>query len=157
MLCHFVQKNAKWVEVQRTLEYYAGPSIDITSPEPIAVTTMPTASASEDGNIYQLESIEEIITHHRSERHKNEGRITTGIYVGTLTIRVFNVATKASFLGGSFSTNVLMRPTIDYPNLFSNDLTISDSLIVKGGSDSSNLEEKDKTTYLFNDVYVEIR
>ena len=49
---------------------------------------------SEDGNIYQLESIEEIITHHRSERHKNEGRITTGIYVGTLTIRVFNVATK---------------------------------------------------------------
>ena len=50
-----------------------------------------------------------------------------------------------------------MRPVIDYPNLFSNDLTISDSLIVKGGSDSSNLEEKDKTTYLFNDVYVEIR
>ena len=49
---------------------------------------------SEDGNIYQFESIEEIITHHRSERHKNEGRITTGIYVGTLTIRVFNVATK---------------------------------------------------------------
>lgn len=52
---------------------------------------------SEDGNIYQLESIEEIITHHRSERHKNEGRITTGIYVGTLTIRVFNVATKEVF------------------------------------------------------------
>ena len=52
---------------------------------------------SDDGNIYQLESIEEIITHHRSERHKNEGRITTGIYVGTLTIRVFNVATKEVF------------------------------------------------------------
>lgn len=52
---------------------------------------------SDDGNIYQLEAIEEIITHHRSERHKNEGRITTGIYVGTLTIRVFNVTTKEVF------------------------------------------------------------
>ena len=52
---------------------------------------------SDDGNIYQLEAIEEIITHHRSERHKNEGRITTGIYVGTLPISVFNVATKEIF------------------------------------------------------------
>lgn len=67
------------------------------------------------------------------------------------------LVSKASILGGSFSTNILMRPAIDYPNLYSEGLTIADSLIVKGGSDSSNLEEKDKTTYLFNDVYVEIR
>ena len=52
---------------------------------------------SDDGNIYQLKSIDEIIAHHRSERHKNEGRITTGIYVGTLSISVFNVATKEIF------------------------------------------------------------
>ena len=52
---------------------------------------------SDDGNIYQLKTIDEIIAHHRSERHKNEGRITTGIYVGTLTINVFNVATKEIF------------------------------------------------------------
>ena len=52
---------------------------------------------SDDGNIYQLKSIDEIIAHHRSERHKNEGRITTGIYVGTLPISVFNVATKEIF------------------------------------------------------------
>lgn len=52
---------------------------------------------SDDGNIYQLKCIDEIIAHHRSERHKNEGRITTGIYVGTLPISVFNVATKEIF------------------------------------------------------------
>ena len=52
---------------------------------------------SDDGNVYQLKAIDELIAHHRSERHKNEGRITTGIYVGTLPISVFNVATKEIF------------------------------------------------------------
>ena len=52
---------------------------------------------SDDGSTYQLEAINEIITHHRSERHKNEGRITTGIYVGTLTINVFNNVTHEAF------------------------------------------------------------
>ena len=49
---------------------------------------------SNDENAYQLEIINEIITHHRSERHKSEGRITTGIYVGTLTLCIYNIATK---------------------------------------------------------------
>lgn len=52
---------------------------------------------SNDGNTYQLEAINEIITHHRSERHRNEGRITTGIYVGTLTLSVFNIVTQEIF------------------------------------------------------------
>ena len=52
---------------------------------------------SDDDNIYQLEAVKEIITHHRSERHRNEGRITTGIYVGTLTLTVFNIETKDVF------------------------------------------------------------
>lgn len=52
---------------------------------------------SDDGYTYQLEAINEIITHHRSASHKNEGRITTGIYVGTLTLRVFNFLTKEIF------------------------------------------------------------
>ena len=52
---------------------------------------------SDDGSTYQLEAINEIITHHRSERHKNEGRITTGIYVGTQTINVFNNVTHEAF------------------------------------------------------------
>ena len=52
---------------------------------------------SNDENAYQLEIINEIITHHRSERHKSEGRITTGIYVGTLTLKVYNIATKEIF------------------------------------------------------------
>ena len=52
---------------------------------------------SNDGNIYQVKDIDEIIAHHRSERHRNEGRITTGIYVGTLTLSVFNIATKEIF------------------------------------------------------------
>ena len=52
---------------------------------------------SDNGNTYQLETISEIITHHRSERHKNEGRITTGIYVGTLTLCVFNIVTQDIF------------------------------------------------------------
>lgn len=52
---------------------------------------------SDDGNTYQVKAINEIITHHRSEKHRNEGRITTGIYVGTLTINVFNITTKEIF------------------------------------------------------------
>ena len=52
VVCHFVQKNAKWVEVERTLEYYAGANVDVPVIEPMAVTTLPTASASEEGNIY---------------------------------------------------------------------------------------------------------
>lgn len=28
VVCHFVQKNAKWVEVERTLEYYEGRNVD---------------------------------------------------------------------------------------------------------------------------------
>lgn len=52
---------------------------------------------SNDDNIYQLEAINEIVTHHRSERHRSEGRITTGIYVGTLTLRVYDIATKEIF------------------------------------------------------------
>ena len=52
VVCHFVQKNAKWVEVERTLEYYAGPNNEVPAVAPMAVTTMPTASASEEGNIY---------------------------------------------------------------------------------------------------------
>ena len=52
VVCHFVQKNAKWVEVERTLEYYEGADVDVPAIEPMAVTTLPTASASEEGNIY---------------------------------------------------------------------------------------------------------
>lgn len=52
---------------------------------------------SDDGNIYQLKVIDEIIAHHKSERHKNEGRITTGIYVGTLPICVYNITTQEIF------------------------------------------------------------
>lgn len=32
VVCHFVQKNAKWVEVERTLEYYAGANVDANDP-----------------------------------------------------------------------------------------------------------------------------
>ncbi len=32
VVCHFVQKNAKWVEVERTLEYYEGPDVEIDDP-----------------------------------------------------------------------------------------------------------------------------
>ena len=49
---------------------------------------------SNDGNTYQLEAVKEVIAHHRSERHRNEGRITTGIYVGTLTLCIYNIATE---------------------------------------------------------------
>ena len=52
---------------------------------------------SDDGNTYQLEAINEIITHHRSGNHKNEGRITTGIYVGTLTLSIYNIASNEIF------------------------------------------------------------
>ena len=59
---------------------------------------------SNDGNTYQLEVINEIITHHRSENHKNEGRITTGIYVGTLTLSIYNIATNEIF--GKFEVEI---------------------------------------------------
>ena len=53
--------------------------------------------ASNDCNTYQLEVINEIITHHRSEKHRNEGRITTGIYVGTLSLCIYDITTKEVF------------------------------------------------------------
>jgi hypothetical protein len=52
VVCHFVQKNAKWVEVERTYEYYEGANVNVPAIEPMAVTALPTASASEEGNIY---------------------------------------------------------------------------------------------------------
>lgn len=42
---------------------------------------------------FQLKSIDNIVTHHRSVRHKSEGTITTGIYVGTLKLCVYNTQT----------------------------------------------------------------
>ena len=59
-------------------------------------------------------------------------------------------------MDGFLSVNILMVPSISYPCLLSKDLTLSDSLTIKGGSDVSNIEEKDKSSYIFDDVYVEI-
>ena len=35
---------------------------------------------------FQLKVLDKIVTHHRSARHKGEGTIATGIYVGTLKL-----------------------------------------------------------------------
>ena len=64
VVCHFVQKNAKWVEVERTYEYYAGANVDVPMIAPMAVTTMPTASASEEGNIYLYMGASDAVQHY---------------------------------------------------------------------------------------------
>ncbi len=42
---------------------------------------------------YQLKTLDRIIAHHRSARHKGEGTISTGIYVGTLKLCIYNTET----------------------------------------------------------------
>lgn len=42
---------------------------------------------------FQLRVIDNIVAHHRSARHKREGTITTGIYVGTLKLCVYDIRT----------------------------------------------------------------
>ena len=42
---------------------------------------------------FQLKALDIIVAHHRSERHKGEGTITTGIYVGTLKLCIYNTET----------------------------------------------------------------
>ena len=39
---------------------------------------------------FQLKVLDKIVTHHRSTRHKGEGTISTGIYVGTLKLCIYN-------------------------------------------------------------------
>ena len=82
-----------------TAKLYEEDSLSINAPKFYLVEgcSYTYECTSDDGSTYQLETINEIITHHRSERHKNEGRITTGIYVGTLTINVFNNVTHEAF------------------------------------------------------------
>lgn len=82
-----------------TAKLYEEDSLSINAPKFYLVEgcSYTYECTSDDGSTYQLEAINEIITHHRSERHKNEGRITTGIYVGTLTINVFNNVTHEAF------------------------------------------------------------
>lgn len=82
-----------------TAKLYEEDSLSINAPKFYLVEgcSYTYECTSDDGGTYQLEAINEIITHHRSERHKNEGRITTGIYVGTLTINVFNNVTHEAF------------------------------------------------------------
>lgn len=82
-----------------TAKLYEEDSLSINAPKFYLVEgcSYTYECTSDDGSTYQLEAINEIITHHRSERHKNEGRITTGIYVGTLTINVFNNVTHETF------------------------------------------------------------
>lgn len=62
---------------------------------------------------------------------------------------------KCEILDGYLEINI-MQPTISYPSLHSLDLTIGDSLSVKGGSTRETLEEKDKSAYDFADVLVTI-
>lgn len=50
VVCHFVQKNAKWVEVERTLEYYD--NINVNTSTLTKIATLPTPSALELGNSY---------------------------------------------------------------------------------------------------------
>ncbi|MBO5829922.1 MAG: DUF2357 domain-containing protein [Paludibacteraceae bacterium] len=82
-----------------TAKLYEEDSLSINAPKFYLVEgcSYTYECTSDDGSTYQLEAINEIITHHRSERHKNEGRITTGIYVGTQTINVFNNVTHEAF------------------------------------------------------------
>lgn len=48
----------------------------------------------EEGEVYQFQKEDEIITFHRSVRHPNMGTITTGIYVGQLNLWVKNCKTE---------------------------------------------------------------
>ena len=85
----------------------------------------------------------------------------TGGHIVTSALDIFGdgacrLVEKATIMDGFLSVNILMVPSISYPCLLSKDLTLSDSLTIKGGSDVSNIEEKDKSSYIFDDVYVEI-
>ncbi|MBO7537652.1 MAG: DUF2357 domain-containing protein [Prevotella sp.] len=44
--------------------------------------------STNDGHIYQFSKEDDIIKYHRSQLHKKEGTITTGIYVGQLSLQV---------------------------------------------------------------------
>ena len=45
------------------------------------------------GEEFQLKTLDKIVNHHCSARHKSEGTITTGIYVGTLRLCIYNTET----------------------------------------------------------------
>lgn len=47
--------------------------------------------AGEDGHNYQFSQEDEIVSYHKSPRHKSEGSIRTGIYVGQLTLKIHDI------------------------------------------------------------------
>ena len=52
-----------------------------------------TYELNHENKEFQLEAVEKIVVHHRSARHRSEGTITTGIYVGTLKLHIYNIET----------------------------------------------------------------
>lgn len=132
-----------------TAKLYEEDSLSINAPKFYLVEgcSYTYECTSDDGSTYQLEAINEIITHHRSERHKNEGRITTGIYVGTLTINVFNNVTHEDF----GKTDIEIRSTksdyeIDYRQMLGDIAEYYTDLVLQQGAPVTQRLEIDTNT-----------
>ena len=132
-----------------TAKLYEEDSLSINAPKFYLVEgcSYTYECTSDDGSTYQLEAINEIITHHRSERHKNEGRITTGIYVGTLTINVFNNVTHEAF----GKTDIEIRSTksdyeTDYRQMLGDIAEYYTDLVLQQGAPVTQRVEIDTNT-----------
>ncbi len=132
-----------------TAKLYEEDSLSINAPKFYLVEgcSYTYECTSDDGSTYQLEAINEIITHHRSERHKNEGRITTGIYVGTLTINVFNNVTHEAF----GNTDIEIRSTksdyeTDYRQMLGDIAEYYTDLVLQQGAPVTQRLEIDTNT-----------
>ena len=132
-----------------TAKLYEEDSLSINAPKFYLVEgcSYTYECTSDDGSTYQLEAINEIITHHRSERHKNEGRITTGIYVGTLTINVFTNVTHEDF----GKTDIEIRSTksdyeIDYRQMLGDIAEYYTDLVLQQGAPVTQRLEIDTNT-----------
>lgn len=136
VVCHFVQKNAKWVEVERTLEYYEGANINILYEQELRLVTPQEYGAKGDGETDDTNAINSAI----QDALANNKCVffPSGEYLVKWSGIITNVTSDLTIFGNGYKTSVIR---IDTPYT-TND---SQGIIFQNGdtTKASNLTLKD--------------